>query len=317
MKLSEFKLDSIPYEKRNEVVRQNPEYFGMVNVSTLEPLFTRGDVGIDLRKIYHWERDGLLPIKNENREWRQYSFVEYVWLKIIEQLRALDVGLKTIHKIKDELFDISEEMFDGLTKVLTDPQYSYLQEREDFKAFKKLKRAELAETFRNIGICQLWTFVGATMHMQAPATLLVNNDGILGFFLWNETNKTEKLATFLELLTIYPIAIQINIFDIVRQFLKNDRIDVDQYYKLDLLTENEKIIIDLIRDRKFSEVTIYQKNGEIDRIATKERKAVKELTHRIFGTIKKGDFKKIVIDVEDGNVVTYLETNSIKVKAKR
>lgn len=315
MKLSEFELESIPYEKRNEVVRNNPEYFAEVNLSILQPLFTRGDVGIELRKIYHWEQEGLLKSKNENREWRKYSFVEYVWLKIIEQLRSVNIGLETIHKIKADLFTMDSEMMLGaVTRILEEDQYSFLWEREDFKQLRKAKREDLLEAFQSIGFNQLWAFVGAAMHSQSPATILATQHGILGFFVWNEYGKIEKLTTFLELLTENSVTIQINLFDIIRQFLKNEKIDLDQYYALDLLTEGEKTIIDLIRQRKFVEVSIYQKNGEIDRIATKEKKTTKDLADRIYGLMKKGDYKKIEINVEDGNVVTYTETKSIKIK---
>lgn len=315
MKVTDFKVDSFPYEDRHEIIRNNPEHFGMANIKTLEPLFTRGDVGIDLRKIYHWEQEGLLTVNNENREWRKYSFVDYVWIKIIEQLRELKVGLETIHKIKDDLFDLDEDvMMDGVKKMLNDPEYSHLWEREDTKELRKKTKSEIIEGFRSIGMCQLWCYIGATIHSRSPATILTTQHGVLGFFAWNEYGRTEKLTLFLELLSENAITIQINLFDIIRQFLKNDKIDIHQYYILDLLTENEKIIIDLIRGRRFNEVTIYQKNGEIERISTKERRAVKELTHQVYSLMQKGDYKKIEINVENGNVVTYTETKSIKIK---
>jgi DNA-binding transcriptional MerR regulator len=315
MKPSEFKVNVVPFDKRIEAVRANPEDFGLNNIKTLEPMFTRGDVGIDLRKIYHWEKEGLLPIKNENREWRKYSFIEYVWLKIIEQLREYKIGLEILQKVRDSLFYFDEKgISDAIERFTTDPQYSSLQSIVQANQLKNANKKELMDLFRDSGFCNLWSLVGAAIHLQSECTLLLNSKGYIGFFVWNEYNRSEKLKVFFELLTENSVTIQISLSNIVKGFLNNDKIDIDQYYTLELLTENEKQVIDIIRDRRYTEINIFPKNGEIERVTTKERKAVKQLEHRVFGMMKKGDYKKIEINVEDGNIVTFTEIGSIKFK---
>lgn len=59
------------------------------------------------KKISHWVKEGIL---NENRDgkigWRKFSFVELLWLKIIEIMRDTGFSIEKIKSVKKSLTEI-------------------------------------------------------------------------------------------------------------------------------------------------------------------------------------------------------------------
>ena len=41
---------------------------------------------VTYRQINSWEEQGLLTIERENREWRKYSLMDAIWVKILQEL---------------------------------------------------------------------------------------------------------------------------------------------------------------------------------------------------------------------------------------
>ncbi len=62
------------------------------------------DVGVPSRWISHWDRAGILmDVEREGTGWRKFSFIDYVWLKIVCELRAFGLALPAIRCVKDIL----------------------------------------------------------------------------------------------------------------------------------------------------------------------------------------------------------------------
>ena len=69
-----------------------------------ELLFTMKDINVPRRVISHWESFDLFDFpKDKGQKWRKFSFVEYVWIEIIRQLREFGFSLETTKAVKQEL----------------------------------------------------------------------------------------------------------------------------------------------------------------------------------------------------------------------
>jgi DNA-binding transcriptional MerR regulator len=86
--------------------------FGMRNVErvfglceqVLERRWSVSDVGVPARWISHWDRAGvLMEVEREGSGWRKFSFIDYVWLRIVCELRAFGAPLLAIRRVKDLL----------------------------------------------------------------------------------------------------------------------------------------------------------------------------------------------------------------------
>ena len=58
---------------------------------------------ITYKMLNDWEKAGLIDNKREGNEWRRFSIIDAVWLKIIKELRSFGMSLKQIKIAKTSL----------------------------------------------------------------------------------------------------------------------------------------------------------------------------------------------------------------------
>jgi DNA-binding transcriptional MerR regulator len=65
--------------------------------------YTVGKTNISYRNINHWGASGLLPegVKDDGTGWRKFTFIEVVWVKILERLREFGFSIEKIAKARD------------------------------------------------------------------------------------------------------------------------------------------------------------------------------------------------------------------------
>lgn len=109
-------------EPRDESVDSNPpaagpgqnvaDFFGVGNIEkvfglceqVLERRWSVSDVNIPYRWINYWDRERLLmDIEREGTSWRKFSFIDYVWVRIVCELRAFGLSFDAIRRVKETL----------------------------------------------------------------------------------------------------------------------------------------------------------------------------------------------------------------------
>lgn len=70
-----------------------------------EERFTAKTIGVSYRVICHWSDKGIIRFskKTENSR-RRYSFVDYIWIKVVEDLRGFGVEIPILQKIATEMY---------------------------------------------------------------------------------------------------------------------------------------------------------------------------------------------------------------------
>lgn len=76
-----------------------------------------GDVRIPYRSLNHWDtKNLLLDSTRDQGRWRKFNFIEYIWLRIIVELRTFGASLNQIKQVKDALtFPIPLQIPEGQT----------------------------------------------------------------------------------------------------------------------------------------------------------------------------------------------------------
>src|SRR3954471_12465116 len=65
------------------------------------------NTGISPRVFNNWKKLGLLPQASTERKWNKFSFTEFIWLKIVQELREFGLSIEKILKVRKLLFEIS------------------------------------------------------------------------------------------------------------------------------------------------------------------------------------------------------------------
>ena len=62
--------------------------------------------GLSYRAINNWEYEGLIDSDREYvAQWRKFSFIDYLWLKVISELRGYGFPSALLKKVKERMFE--------------------------------------------------------------------------------------------------------------------------------------------------------------------------------------------------------------------
>ena len=91
--------------------------------------FDLNDAGVSPRLFFQWKKAGLLSSLDTGRQWTKLNFVEFIWLKIIADLRHFGIPILDIKRIHDRYaYDmasmiekvVSKEQMDALLETITE-----------------------------------------------------------------------------------------------------------------------------------------------------------------------------------------------------
>src|SRR4051812_8400688 len=77
------------------------------------------DTGINYRVINHWDNKGLIRFGRNSKEGdRKFSFADFIWIKVVNELRSFGVQLPIIKKLADDVYAPIPmmELMDSLAK---------------------------------------------------------------------------------------------------------------------------------------------------------------------------------------------------------
>jgi DNA-binding transcriptional MerR regulator len=90
------------------------EYFKNHKTSKISALLnsTERNIKFDTityRQLNSWESEGLLTVQREGREWRKFSIIDAIWVKIIKELRDFGMSREQLKATKQSLEFESEK----------------------------------------------------------------------------------------------------------------------------------------------------------------------------------------------------------------
>jgi DNA-binding transcriptional MerR regulator len=199
---------------------------------------------ISYKMLNDWEKAGLIDNKREGSEWRRFSIVDAIWLKIIQELRAFGMSLKQIKITKESLEFQSRKC--GVSMPLL----------EFYTAFAIANKMPVLVLIFNDGVAipANYTqykvsrdFLGLENHIQ-----LSLNNIIQGFFPDVDLKANNKIETPIELDEMELLAfIRLNIFEKVELHYKNGKIDtIEGKERLDV----KEYLSEVVKQHDFQKV---------------------------------------------------------------
>ncbi|MFN8439079.1 MAG: MerR family transcriptional regulator [Cytophagales bacterium] len=262
------------------------------------------DVGVQYRTVLHWDQQGLLEHSREESEWRRYDYIQYVWIKIINDLRTFGVPIPIIEKAKSEvltkinlkwLFELFSLNRDQLDKLPNDDS------KIDLLAFLESKGYESIDD--NLSVSFLELMIVETLTTKVPVSLNIFVDGfILPLFESKldvfEPSDVRKLT--------YETHVKISISNILNNFLSDTK-DSFLIPQLQILADNERRLLEIIHSGEYETVTINFKNKKIKSVELIKEQNVKR---KIVDILQDSQYQDIVIKSHKG-VVTRIQ-NTVK-----
>jgi len=279
-----------------DVFEKAAELYEYVN----RPMFKRKETGVSHRNLNWWASEDVLGMAA--KEYSKFSFVELVWVKIIEQLRTFGVPLPLIAIYKKHLFETIK--IDGLPSK-RELLKKYLADL-DIPAGEKNKLLETIKPEHNkkdsdTGVSYLQLLIMSAILKRKPLGIAFFYEG---FYLiidkQAEASYTDRKADLLN----NGHYVRVSLSKILSGFLTSDL--AFQYVpELRLLTLAENKLYEAIKTGEYESITVNFKERKIKALELKKSVSVQK---RIIDVLNENKFSEIVVKKHNG-IVTKIEQN--------
>lgn len=263
-------------------------------------IFSTKDFDVLPRTIVAWEREGIVEIKRESKaEWRRVSFLEYLWIEFVNDLRELGIRVPIISKVKATLLaPISVEWLQ--LAVLTNLERESLSEEDYSNLTKDLKFEELCSA--EVTIFTLLA-ISSIIERSSIAILIFMDGTAMPWFMENNQHWTEEMMAR----KANEVYISVPLMSLFKEYLTNPKTQFS-YSKLNILNEDEQYLLEQIHSGKYSSITINFKDQKMKSLELVREQDVKV---KISDVIADASYQDITIKTHGGRV-TKIE-NTVKV----
>ena len=269
-----------------------------------EPRFAVKDFEVQPQYINHWRKQDLFFKDETSRGKTPFSFIDYVWILIIEQLKDVGIRFEIIRQVRDSMLGLPvwaidiDGMLDRLIieKPETFGKKQGLDQLEKKRRFLK-EQAKTQTYFSHLVTTSIHNKKHLSFWINANAEVIHVTDGELKGIL-----KNEKYYDFFQ-----NFFISISITEIIRDFIETKKLHLVADI-LDIISEEERLVLKMIEEDSLIELIINTKNSKIDLI--KDRG--KDVKERFMEIITSQGYKDITFTNDRGTVTKFLNPNQIE-----
>lgn len=270
-------------------------------------IFTPKDLGVTYTNITYWDKQGILSSQRDgDAKWRNFSFIDYAWLKVIEELRDMGIPTKLIKEAKECLFESVDvkPLYKEFNKHIPEVRkaMSSLTEAEKDEAIELMLEGQKRGKDKNF--TYFYFTLLQSILLKEPVSLLIFNDGGVMTWFENKSSSYDK-ESFEE--KLYGTYISVSISKIIKNFLVDDR-SVFLLPQLQLLQSNEIRLLELINSGSYDNITIKFRDKKMKSLELKKTQDTKK---KMVDILTEGAYQDIVIKSHKG-MVTHIE-NTVKI----
>lgn len=275
-----------------------------------KPLLHIKEVGITSKQIMDWKKAGLFYETNPNG-WTEFSVRDAIWLKFIQELRKFGMPYEVIKQVKDAfLFD-----YDSIKEKI-----SQIKENEPRNKIVKITSGffDNAPSNKDFNANEQLNLFDSIL----VALLLFKSEIDISFYFDEDhfafVPSYEPLTNFqkdnldkLQYLMSKKSFVLINMKFLMSGFFENEKLDHVEDLFIGMMNRFEKEILTKVRSGEFKQVTVKIDNGEVFQLRLKKKKDT-EIENKVSRLFKKGDYKEIHLLTRNGKVISYDESDIVK-----
>jgi hypothetical protein len=276
--------------------------------SLFERRFTLKHASVKKQELAYWKKEGLYEMLNvsEDREWTRFHFFDYVWLKLVSELRKFNMPVKEISKIRQHFFTLNDDTIRTLLARGLDEASNYpVTIAVDVKDLRNEEFNLIALMFRKY-FPPFNLFVLSLLLDRRRLNLLVNFNGEMGWFSPDLVNNADLFREFLTFSNQAHVSIPVN--KILDEFYDNPEIKLKDIQEVFQLTKTEIKLFEIIRTEGITEVKIKLKpdKGGLILVETVYNENIEKTILQLDRIVNKEGYQVITIKTEN-NSIRHLE----------
>ena len=254
-----------------------------LNEQVLRASDIRETVGLSYRQLNDWESKGVLPSKKRSKAgWRKFTPREVFVLMVCKEIRdKFGVPLEKLSFIKSVMLVSDANIAQDAVDLMNNFGMTIYLLTDLKETFIMDTDAEIEDLFR----------MGMFRGSDEQGYLLIKINPLIN-----------KLLSFKG---VGPIDTSDEVYDLMRKTKQQATANNRQ----------EQKVLKLIREKKYKQVTIHLKDGEIIRASTEEELSEKKRDKpdkELLAIIKDQEYQSISLKVHDGKIVRLKRTTPIK-----
>ena len=268
-----------------------------------KPLIKANQMGIVKRNLSHWVK--VLGENTTGNNQKKYSFIEFVWLKLVEQLRALNIGFDTIKAFRSNLQE----------PVNAKGIYSTYEEKVKYIKALRLNKKKESELLKVLDISQnskagnavithLHLSVMDNLINKEPITFYIFSDG--SYLINCRTKNSAYSETELHKMDNEPFVV-ISIARVMNEFLYSELSGL-VVPAIGLLSYGENKLFEVLYTGDLTTITIQFTDKNIPPVELKKSATIKK---QVIDIISTKQFEEIIVKKSKG-VITKID-RTIKV----
>lgn len=301
VKLEEF-IDTKSLDKLSEL-------YELLN----EEKLSAKDTGVNYRVISHWDDKGIIRFSREHQEAnRKFSFVDFIWIKVVNELRAFGIQIPVIKKIADDIYESlpMKEMLTHFADCMDEITKNFeAEDKEEFLHFFKsgeYKAADFDELpFKFTYLHVLITEAIATR--KSVSLVVFNNGEWFPFIKENEHLYSQDLLYKKE----FHSQVRVNITDLVFKFIIEDYL-IEYLDGLHLFTPQERKLLYYIKEEDYKKVFVIFKSKKQEPLEIVKSKTAQEELIRI---LREKEYREFILIDKKNNEFRIREGEPEKEKA--
>jgi hypothetical protein len=272
-----------------------------------EENFQLSDIGLSAKIAFDWSKAGIYLRERKSKYRRKYNGVEYVWLRLVKELREFGLPIQSILNFKVcllsemNLLEHYTSLFES-EEIEDENWNSFIEDiKETFKTPDNfISTLEKGQKKINLSNTKLSVLLFSTILSKSNVHLAIAKDGNCMVF---DESPMEDLFTSSMIMDQPYISIPLN--HIVADFMgREDLYELNLSENENKLSEEEKKIIDLLREGSINSLNVKFVDGEVNLIETEETIDIKETKGRLVDLIQRGSYQEISYKTEKGKIVS-------------
>ena len=274
--------------------------------------YTLSDVGLKDKQAFDWTKGGLFLEERTTKVRRKYNAIEYVWLRIIKELREFGLSFKAIRGIKSYLLqsiDLAQMIIDMLEDDNPQDPVQVNKLTEGLLEAYHTTSTDKTQTLNLESDKDKVSLVGTVLCMLIFGVILekINYHLLItkeGKVLITDGEPFDDKVNLSDLLNAPYISFPLR--HIVIDFIaKEELMSFDKKSELLSLTSREEKVLTLLRQGNLSSLSVrFDKNNEIKLIETEEEIDLEKAQGRLADFIMRNSYQEIVYKTQNGKITT-------------
>lgn len=271
----------------------------------MQKQFQLANIGLSDKIAFDWTKAGLYLEEKKTAGRRKYNAVEYVWLRLVKDLREFGMSYEALKNLRGFLMtriDIQRFMIEIMEAEAEeqDIEIKVIQKlmKDTIKSKKELQEAfdDAENPLMDTVLCVL---IHQTVLLKGNMHLLIKKDGY-AMVTDGEPFDPEIIAG--DILNGPYIAYPLR--HILTEFVAREDLYTGPIGKSVIeLSADEQKVLDLLRQGNIVSLSVRLNNGEIKLIETEENIDVKEVKGKLVDYIKRNSYQEITYKTENGKIV--------------